>query len=488
MKSFILLLSIVYIDAINVAITVDDGWAEHLSMAQELHSRGLHGTFYINSGRVNESSRLTLDQLRSMEQMGHEIGGHTLLHQSLATQNYNTQKTNICDDRNRLLEWGFKTTTFAFPFGVDTPESFELISLCGYNGARDSGGIRTNDSCTSCPKSENIPPANPLQIRSVSYRLSMGLQGLKWYISQADADPEYSNGLLVFIFHEYGIYPTKDGSILPSDFTQFLDWMVAYNISVVTVDSTINKKVYPNFDTLPATTLIGKPYIALTFEDGTIDHFTVVKPLLEQYDARGTFFLNSGTIGASGYVSTSQIKQLQSSGHEIGGNSVNQNERLLPLDPATQLLRIQTDYNTLVKLKLNVTSFAWPYGETSSSLLQAVQTVGYKRARDVGGIRIPTSCSLCPSTLKLPLSLSDKYEFRSFNVKSYHTFGDLMWQVFRAEDWAISNPNDTSILVFSFQTVCTGCAFSPTKLRDFLSWLKPRHKIGTGNELINNVI
>ena len=472
---------------VHVAITADDGWGEHLQLAQDIESRDAKGTFYINSGRVGKPGRLTLEQLHQIADMGHEIGGHTIFHKKLSTQNYQNQKKAICDDRDQLLEWGFNTTTFCFPYGADTSEAFELLGLCGYNGARDSGGIRTNTSCTSCPKSDNIPPSDPQQIRSVSYRTVMGVDGLKWYVEQADADPKYANGVLVFIFHEYGDYPNKVASILPSEFIEFVDWLVDENIPTVTMDSTINTKLYPNFNEMDNLEpgALGKPNIAFTFDDGTIDHYEVVAPLLEEYDMRGTFFINSGHIGTPGFMDSTQLLDLQSRGHEIGGHSVNQHEHLVGLSQETQQLRIQTDYNTLVGLGLTVNSFAWPYGETSSELMQIVKNVGYQRARDIGGIKVPTSCGLCPSTLQLPLSETSKYAIRSFNVKSYHTFGDLMWQIFRAEDWSTSNPNEKSVLVFTFHTVCNGCGYSLTRFEDLLRWLKPRHKIGTVNELIN---
>lgn len=487
---FVVLIWIGCTKGINVAITVDDGWAEHLELAQDLHSHNLKGVFYINSQRIGDSRRLTLEELHQIADMGHEIGGHTILHKKLSTQNYNHQEKAICDDRDQLLEWGFNATTFCFPYGADTPEAFELLGRCGYNGARDSGGIRTNTSCTRCPKSDNIPPADPQQIRSVSYRTVMGVQGLKWYVQQADADPKYTNGVIAFIFHEYGDYPNKVASILPSEFIEFLEWLNTNEIPVVTIDSTINTRVYPNFESLdnPSPENLGKPHIAFTFDDGTIDHYTVVADMLEEYDTRGTFFINSGHIGTSGFMDSSQIQELESRGHEIGGHSVNQDEHLVGLTQETQLLRIQTDYNTLTGLGLNITSFSWPFGETSDELTQIIKDVGYARARDIGGIKVPTSCGLCPSTLKLPLSENAKYAIRSFNVKSYHTFGDLMWQVFRAEDWSLENPDEHSVLVFTFHTVCNGCGFKPSRLEDLLRWMKPRYKIGTVNELIKNVI
>lgn len=474
------------VHGVHIALTIDDGWADHLQLAHDLSELNAKGTFYINSGRVGISQRLTFEQLQEISDLGHEIGGHTELHKNLSTQNYTTQKKAMCNDRAKLLEWGFNTTTFAFPYGGDTPEAFELLGLCGYNGARDSGGIRTNTSCTRCPKSDNIPPSDPQQIRSVSYRSVMGLEGLKWYVTQADADPKYSSGVIAFIFHEYGDFPNKIASILPSEFIEFVEWLNFEEIPIVTIDSTINARVYPIFDSIenPAPETLGTPHIAFTFDDGTIDHYDVANKL-EQYDMRGTFFINSGHIGTPGFMNPLELQELQSRGHEIGGHSVNQVEHLVGLSYETQQLRIQTDYDTLTGLGLNITSFAWPYGETSENLTQIVKNVGYARARDIGGIKVPTSCSLCPSTLAVPISESAKFAIRSFIVKSYHTFGDLMWQIFRAEDWSKEHPNEKSMLVFTFHTICNGCGFSPSKFEDLLRWLQPRYKIGTVNELIN---
>ncbi len=472
--------------SVNVVLSFDDGWSDHLQAAQDMHDRNLKGLFFINSERIDTDQRLTLDELRMISDMGHEIGGHTKSHVNLSTQNFNKQKRAICNDRNKLLEWGFNATTFAFPYGADTLEAFRLLGMCGYNGARDSGGIRTNTSCTRCPKSDNIPPRNPQQIRSVSYRSAMGIQGLKWYVEQADQDPDYYDGLLVFIFHEYGDYPEKEANIYPGQYIEFLDWLVEGSVPVVTIDENVNTKVYPNFEELPQPSedMYGKPYIAFTFDDGTTDHYEVSQ-LLEQYDMRGTFFVNSELINQSGFLTSEQLVHMEAQGHEIGGHGPNRFEHLISLPEEIQQLRMQTDYDFLTGLGLNITSFAWPYGETNAQLTTIAKNIGYQRARDIGGIKIPTSCGLCPSTLALPLSDSSKMAIRSFNVKSYHTFGDLMWQIFRAEDWSEENPDKQSVLVFNFGTVCYGRAYSPARLQMLLQWIHPRYKIGTTNGLLN---
>ncbi|MDO6391762.1 polysaccharide deacetylase family protein [Pontibacter sp. BT731] len=42
---------------------------------------------------------------------------------------------------------------------------------------------------------------------------------------------------------------------------------------------------------------LNKKYIALTFDDGYIDNFHVVKPLLEKYEIPATFFITTGYVG-----------------------------------------------------------------------------------------------------------------------------------------------------------------------------------------------
>lgn len=519
----IVLLSISCIDkgySLKVSLSIDDNLSDHYQMAQDLASLNTKGVFYINSGRIGSEGYLTLQQLYEIADMGHEIGGHTQLHLKLTELTYEQQKEAICQDRNQLLEWGFNATTFAVPFGADTPDVFKLLGECGYNGARDSGGIRTNESCTKCPKSDEIPPANPQQIRSISYRSEMRVDGLKWFVREAFNDPEYNNGLIVFIFHEYGDYPNKESSILQSEFIEFVEWLKNETIDIVRIDETIETYVYPNFDELPlpsssSTSSLhhggngngnngnngngngnqpvytpdkGNLFLAFTFDDGTEDHYIIVSQLLEKYDFRGTFFINTGRLNKTGFMNNAQLIDMESRGHEIGGHSYNQSQRLLNLSQEEQLFSIQTDYDILTDMGLTVNSFAWPFGETSQTLKDIISTVGYIRARDIGGIKVPTSCFKCPSALKLPLSDDSVLAIRSFNVKSFHTLGNLMWQVFRAEEWIRDNPEENALLVFTFHTICDGCEYNPSTFESFLQWLYPRSKIKTQNELIKNVV
>src|SRR5690348_5696366 len=61
--------------------------------------------------------------------------------------------------------------------------------------------------------------------------------------------------------------------------------------------------------------------VSLTFDDG-YDDAPLAAQLLEQHGFRGTFYIISGVLGQSPYMSVAQVQALQAAGHEIGGHTV----------------------------------------------------------------------------------------------------------------------------------------------------------------------
>src|SRR5437868_2896315 len=62
--------------------------------------------------------------------------------------------------------------------------------------------------------------------------------------------------------------------------------------------------------------------VSLTFDDGLADQYDA-RPMLEELGLNATFFVNTGRLGRSGYLTTAQLVELQAAGHEIGGHTVN---------------------------------------------------------------------------------------------------------------------------------------------------------------------
>ena len=56
---------------------------------------------------------------------------------------------------------------------------------------------------------------------------------------------------------------------------------------------------------------------AITFDDGSEDHYRTAAPVLERMGAKGIFFVSTALIGVTGYVTASQCCELESRGHAV---------------------------------------------------------------------------------------------------------------------------------------------------------------------------
>ena len=68
-----------------------------------------------------------------------------------------------------------------------------------------------------------------------------------------------------------------------------------------------------------------------TFDDGGASSYSVIAPLLEQYNLKGHFFIVTDRIGSEGFLSTNQIRDLYNRGHIIGSHSRSHPENLKSL-------------------------------------------------------------------------------------------------------------------------------------------------------------
>lgn len=210
--------------------------------------------------------------------------------------------------------------------------------------------------------------------------------------------------------------------------------------------------------------------VSLTFDDANADQLQAVQ-LLDSLGMNGTFFVPSGYVGAPGYLSVADLQQMQASGHEIGGHTVNHGD-LTTVDPAEAARAICLDRATLTGWGLSIRSFAYPFASTDPAVETAVQGCGYNSARMLGDIASRFGCYTCDHAESMPPE--DPYYTKALDeVDRSWTLLDLQLPVLLAES------TGGGWVQYTFHHVCagSGCdelSVSPARLSAFLTWLKAR--------------
>jgi peptidoglycan/xylan/chitin deacetylase (PgdA/CDA1 family) len=132
----------------TVVITFDDCYRDNLFAARVLAEHGLPATFFIPTACVGTDHvfpwdtglkpmpNLTWNDIKEMQQLGHEIGSHSVTHPDFGTLG-RTVATRELAESKWTLEDKLKTPTrwFAYPFGARQnfkPEYLSLTQEIGY--------------------------------------------------------------------------------------------------------------------------------------------------------------------------------------------------------------------------------------------------------------------------------------------------------------------------------------------------------------------
>jgi peptidoglycan/xylan/chitin deacetylase (PgdA/CDA1 family) len=224
--------------------------------------------------------------------------------------------------------------------------------------------------------------------------------------------------------------------------------------------------------------------VSLTFDDGIQTQLGAAS-VLESHGMRGTFYINSGTVGSKGFfMSWPQVDGLASTGHEIGGHTID-HQRLTTLTAAAQRQEVCDDATTLRSRGYAITDFAYPYGAGSvePGVLSALSDCGYLSARKVGEIRGDIGCDNCPAADTLPPG--NRYGMRSTPV----TVGPITLSML--EGWVTQAEAGGGVLPIVFHSICDGCEDASVSITDFtafIDWLSARSVIGTVVKPVNRAL
>jgi peptidoglycan/xylan/chitin deacetylase (PgdA/CDA1 family) len=140
--------------------------------------------------------------------------------------------------------------------------------------------------------------------------------------------------------------------------------------------------------------LPNKPVI-ISVDDGYVDDVTRILPALERFHMVATFFVITGRMTEPGFLTPSQVRELDRAGMDIGDHTAHHVDLRL-LTPAQ--LRMETSGSRHVLERVlghPVYFFAYPFGDYNAAVLAAVREAGFTMAyTTAAGITESTSAPL----------------------------------------------------------------------------------------------
>ncbi|NUR74791.1 MAG: polysaccharide deacetylase family protein [Thermoleophilia bacterium] len=159
-----------------ILITFDDGYRDVLGKASHvLMGLGFRGTDYVISGRLSgeDSSFLTVPELRVLEQRGIEIGSHTVTHAPLAELGNAEALAQLVSSRRMLEEaLGHAVPWLAYPYGSYDDRVVALAAQAGYR-------LAVTMRPGACQSS-----SRPLELERLEVLDSTGVDGLAALLSR----------------------------------------------------------------------------------------------------------------------------------------------------------------------------------------------------------------------------------------------------------------------------------------------------------------
>lgn len=200
-----------------VTLQFDDGVADQYGALGPLNTHGMHATFYVNSGVIEDAAHMTWSQLGDLYAAGNEIAGHTVTHANVKKLKTGPARQEICGDRVTLFEHGFQPVSFAYPFGGIDAGAEAIVAACGYNSGRGVSGV--NDRRVFA---ETIPPLDAFATRTPpNPKQNTTLATIEGYVTAAE---DNGGGWVQLVFHH--LCDQCDAySITPANFTALLDWL-----------------------------------------------------------------------------------------------------------------------------------------------------------------------------------------------------------------------------------------------------------------------
>ena len=179
----------------------------------------------------------------------------------------------------------------------------------------------------------------------------------------------------ILMFHEVALEEQHELNVIsPENFEKLMNYLKSHNYHVISLNELVSA--------IKEHKSVSSKSVAITFDDGYENNYTLAFPILKKYQFPATIFVVSGLINTPNFLSSSQINEMIQSGLiEIGSHT--KNHVYLPLYPNFEKVKdeIKDSKVELEKLfGIRVRYFCYPSGGFTKEIKNLVKEAGYEGA------------------------------------------------------------------------------------------------------------
>lgn len=124
--------------------------------------------------------------------------------------------------------------------------------------------------------------------------------------------------------------------------------------------------------------------VVITFDDGNQTDYTYAFPILQEYGFQAVVYMVANRLGSTGFLSAAQLSELSAAGWEIGSHSMTHADLATLSGRELGMQVVGSKAQLEQNLRVEITSFAYPYGSFSPEVAERVRSAGYQTAMGLG--------------------------------------------------------------------------------------------------------
>lgn len=255
-----------------------------------------------------------------------------------------------------------------------------FAALLGISGAVFLGGCGMWKSGVPKEDAVNMAEASSVKVKDPNFKPGTA-------IVHRDADVEYSvpEGVSILMYHMIGDMKNNSAVMTEDNLRIQMQYLKDHGYHPITMQELYD--YVTKGEKLPS-----KP-VCITFDDGYLDSYTIVYPMMKEFGYFWTLFLITDDVGKSyNRMTWEQLKEMADSGAVTIANHTLSHPKLHNLPTRAEKENEIIGANKALKYHLGIDNlwFAYPYGDYDDEVIDICKKAGIKLAvtTDAGRVHV----------------------------------------------------------------------------------------------------